>query len=206
MGAFLAYIRVSTAKQDADSQRLEILEYGRKEKIHISDFIEVEMSSRKSFGERKIEELLGRAKKGDTIIVAEMSRLGRSLQEVISIVNTLREAHVGLHAIKEGLRLSDKADIGTKAQVALFGLLAEIERDLISERTKAGLARARAEGKKLGRPKGSTGKSKLDGREAQITELLDLGVTKSNIAKICKVSWPTLNNFIITRRLDAKRI
>ena len=83
----------------------------------------------------------------------------------------------------------------------MFSLFAEIERDLISERTKEGLARARAQGKLLGRPKGTLGKSKLDGKEQEIKNYLAKKVNKANIARIYGVSWPTLDNFIKTRRL-----
>jgi len=89
----------------------------------------------------------------------------------------------------------------TKVMITMFSLFAEIERDLISERTKEGLARARAQGKILERPKGSLGKSKLDGKEKDIKELLNKGVTKMNIARIHGVSWATIQNFIKTRKL-----
>ncbi len=91
-----------------------------------------------------------------------------------------------------------------KVMITMFSLFAEIERDLISERTREGLERARAQGNVLGRPKGSLGKSKLDGKEAEIRELMDKKVTKANIAKILGVSWPTLQNFIRTRKLHQR--
>lgn len=103
--------------------------------------------------------------------------------------------------LKENMILNKKKDIKVKVMVTMFSLFAEIERDLISERTKEGLARARAEGKLLGRPKGSLGKSKLDGKEKEIKRYLAKGVNKANIARIYDVSWPTITNFIITRKL-----
>jgi DNA invertase Pin-like site-specific DNA recombinase len=103
--------------------------------------------------------------------------------------------------LKENMILNEKKGMQEKAMVRMFSLFAEIERDLISERTKEGLARARAEGKLLGRPKGSLGKSKLDGKEKEIKRYLSKGVNRANIARIYDVSWPTITNFIKTRKL-----
>ena len=105
-------------------------------------------------------------------------------------------------AIKEAIRFEGKQDMPTKVMIALFGLFAEVERDLISERTKEGLAAARAAGRLLGRRKGSLGKSKLDGKEGEIRLLLEKKVSKASIAKIVGVSSTNLRHFIRTRRLD----
>ena len=109
-------------------------------------------------------------------------------------------------AVKENIRFEGRQDLQTKVMTtlfALFALFAEVERDLISERTREGLAKVRASGKKLGRPKGSLGVSRLDGREDEIRHFLNLGVSKSSIAKITGVTRPTLYNFIATRGLQA---
>ena len=108
-------------------------------------------------------------------------------------------------AIKENIRVEGKHDIQTKVMTTLFALFAEVERDLISERTREGLARARSSGTKLGRPKGSLGVSRLDGKEDDIRHFLNHGVSKSAIAKITGVSRPTLYNFISTRGLKPSR-
>ena len=107
----------------------------------------------------------------------------------------------GLHAVLDQLKLRDTPDIQTKVMVTLFGLFAEIERDLIAERTKEGLAAARAKGRRIGRPKGALGISKLTGREADIQDLLAKTVSKASIAKIMGVSRSTLHHFICSRRL-----
>jgi len=148
-----------------------------------------------------IDVLFERLNNGDTLIVSEVSRLGRSLGQVIRIIDELIKNKVRLIAIKENLTLDGIQTMQNKIMVALFGLFAEIERDLISERTKQGLQAARAKGKLLGRPKGAVGKSKLDGREEEIKKLLQLTVSKTAIAKIAGVSRPALMNFIKSRRL-----
>jgi DNA invertase Pin-like site-specific DNA recombinase len=104
-------------------------------------------------------------------------------------------------AIKESIHFEGNQDLQTKVMVALFGLFAEVERDLISERTREGLASARAKGRLLGRPKGVLGKSRLDGKEEEIRLLLQKQVSKASIAKIVGVTRPTIHRFIKTRRL-----
>lgn len=198
-----AYLRVSTDKQDLDSQRLAILDWTNNHNLKVDHWLELEVSSRKSQKERKIDKLLSNLNEGDYLIVSELSRLGRSTGEVINLVNELVANKINLVVVKQGLELKagNGQDIATKVMVTIFSLLAELERDLISERTKMGLARAKAQGKKLGRPKGSIGKSKLEGKEDLIKDLLTKGVTKANIAKICGCSWVTLDNFIKTRKI-----
>lgn len=203
--AIIAYLRVSTEKQDVQNQRLEILTWANKEGVQIDSWMEREMSSRRSAKERGLEELAGQLKAGDTLVVAELSRLGRSLGEVVATVDRLAAAGVGLVTLKERIRVEPngdgKRDLTSKVMVGLFALLAEVERDLLSQRTKAGLVRARAEGKTLGRPRGSTGKSVLDGREAEIKGFLAKGVSKASLARILDVAPTTLGRFIASRGL-----
>jgi len=157
-----AYLRVSTDRQDIANQRLEILTYANTHSMRIDEFIEVEISSRKDLLKRRISELLDKVGDGDVVIVAELSRIGRSIVEVINIVNELVKKKVRLIAIKQNLDIRDNGDMQTKIMITMFSLFAEIERDLISQRTKSALAALKAGGKKLGKPKGSVGKSKLD--------------------------------------------
>ncbi|EKE05487.1 MAG: resolvase-like protein [uncultured bacterium] len=196
----VGYSRVSTQDQDLKNQRYEILEFAAKNDLKISSWVEAKVSSRKSTKERLIDTLLENLKHGDTLIVAELSRLGRSVGQIAIIANTLVETGVKLICIKEGLKLDGSPDIQGKVMLTMFSLFAEIERDLTSERTKAGLAKARAEGKLLGRPRG-IGKSMLDGKEQEIEELLRKRVGKASIAKIYSVSWPCVNHFVKTRKL-----
>ena len=183
----VAYLRVSTARQDAGSQRLAILEYARREGFRIDDFIEATASTRTNAKRRRLDQLMAALEPGERLVVSELSRLGRSLGEVV--------------AIKENIRFERQRDIQTKVMTTMFALFADIERDLISERTREGLAKARASGAKLGRPKGALGVSHLDGREDEIRHFLTLGVSKSSIAKITGVTRTTLYNFIATRGL-----
>ena len=199
----IAYVRVSTDDQDYRNQKFEILNYCDRAGMKVDKWLEVEMSSRRSAKDRRIDELLANLKSNDRLLVSELSRLGRSTGEVIQLIKTLTDQKIEFVAVKQGFRINSKnnKDMTSKVMVTIFSLLAELERDLISERTKMGLARARASGKKLGRPKGP-GKSKLDGKEDVIIGFLDKGVTRANIAKILDVTWGTMDNFIKTRGLQ----
>jgi DNA invertase Pin-like site-specific DNA recombinase len=199
--ATTAYLRVSTGFQDLNNQKLAILEYARQKKFPIDHFVEVQISSNRTPQQRGIDGMLDRLAPGDRLIVSELSRLGRSLGQVIHIVDELVKRKIRFTAIKEGIHFEGKQDLQTKVMVALFGLFAEVERDLISERTREGLAAARAKGRLLGRPKG-LGKSRLDGKEEEIRILLQKQVSKASIAKILGVTRPTIHHFIETRRLQ----
>ena len=188
----VAYLRVSTRSQDLANQKLAILEFSQKRRFPIDQFIESRISSRKSPLERRIDEMLGTLEPGDRLLVSELSRLGRSLSQVIQIVETLVRRKIRFIAIKEAIEFDGKQDLPTKVMIALFGLFAEVERDLISERTKEGLAAAKAKGKRLGRPKGALGTSRLDGKQQDIRALLGKDVSKASIAKILDVSRSAL--------------
>lgn len=199
----IAYIRVSTDRQDLRNQRHEILEYCNANRIHVSDFIEVEISSRKTLIERRINELLSKVERGDTIVVSELSRLGRSIIEVIQLITELARKGVSLIAVKQGLHIkagnNGNMDMQSKVMITIFSLLAELERDIISLRTKDALAAKRANGVKLGRPKGKLGKSELDDKKAEIEHLLSKKVSISAIARIFGMSRMAVRNFIKTR-------
>lgn len=200
----VAYLRVSTAKQDLESQKLAILSYAQKEKIQVDAFHEMIISATRRDQRAHFDSLVASLEKGDRLLVSELSRIGRSLGVIITQINTLLERGIDFVSVKEQLQLEDgKQDIPSKMTVAMFGLFAEVERDLISERTKEGLKRAKQAGKKIGRPVGTKGKSKLDGKEQAIAELLDKKVSKSAIAKIMGVSPTTVKHFIKTRQLES---
>lgn len=197
----IAYLRVSKNSQDVTNQRLTILEFAQQEKLDISEFMELSVSSRRSPKDRQIDRLLAKLESGDTLVVSELSRMGRSVGEIITTVDALVKQQIQFIAIQEGIRLHGKQDLQSKVMITLFGLFAEIERELISLRTKEGLAAARASGKCLGRPKGKLGHSKLNGKEEEIQRLLKLKVSKSSIAKITGVDRSTLYHFMRTRNL-----
>lgn len=197
----IAYIRVSTASQDLENQRLAILSYAQKEKIMIDAFQEIIISAGKKDQRDHFDIVINTLEAGDTLIVSELSRIGRSLGMIVEQVNKLLAKKVNFICIKEGLHLQEgKQDLQAKITIAMVGLFAEVERDLISERTKEGLINARANGKIIGRPKGKIGKSKLDGKEKEIKDYLEKKVSKSNIAKILGVSTNNLQHFIKTRK------
>ena len=182
-------------------QRLAIWDYAQKNRLTIDEFVTAKASSQKRLSQRRIKDLLLRLQPKDVLLVSELSRLGRSVGQIIFIVEKLIAKQVRLVAIKEGIDLAGALDLQTKVMITLFSLFAEIERDLISERTKEGVMAARAKGKMVGRPKGVLGKSKPDGKEEEIRLLLQKGVSKSAIGKILAVPDPTLRHFIKTRRL-----
>ena len=183
------------------SQRLAILEYARTHDIRIDDFIEATAPGQASEKRRRLDELTSVLHRGDRLVVSELSRLGRSLGQIVTILDAVAKAGVAFVALKENIRVEGKRDIQTKVMTTLFALFAEVERDLISERTREGLARARSSGRKLGRPKGSLGVSRLDGKEDEIRRFLELGVSKTAIAKLTGVSRTALYSFMSTRGL-----
>lgn len=198
----IAYVRVSTDTQDTKNQRLEVLEYARKHSMTVDDFVEVELSSRKSEKERRIEEILEKLSFGDILITTELSRLGRSTAQVITLVNRLVEMKVRIIILKQGLDIKGTHDMQSKVMVTLFSLFSELERDLISMRTKEALASKRAQGITLGRPRGSLGKSKLDDHQEKIKELLSYQVSKSAISRALGVSRTTIVDYIRTRKIQ----
>ena len=150
---------------------------------------------------RRLDEPMNVLQRGDRLVVSELSRLGRSLGQIVAILDALAKAGVAFVAMKENIRIEGQRDIQTKVMTTLFALFAEVERDLISERTREGLAKARASGRKLGRPKGSLGVSRLNGKEDAIRRFLELGLSKTAIAKLTGVSRTTLYSFMRTRGL-----
>ena len=192
------YIRVSSDKQTVENQRFEINNFCKKEHLQIDGWIEETISGTKSYNKRQLGNLLKKIQKNDLIICAELSRLGRNLFMIMEILNICMTKEAKVWTIKDNYRLGD--DIQSKVLAFAFGLSAEIERNLISQRTKEALARKKAEGVVLGRPKGRRSapeKYKLSGKELLITELLKQNVSKRKIAKICKVDRNTLARYLV---------
>ncbi|CEG59259.1 recombinase family protein [Legionella fallonii] len=181
MAKTIAYIRTSTDKQDLNNQKLEIFEFAKKNKLEVDDFIEMTISSRKTSKERRIDEMLSVLDDADTLIVTELSRLGRSTGEVIGLVNELIKKQVRVIVIKQNLDMKQH-DMTSKVMITLFSLFAELERDLISLRTREALANKKAQGIQLGKPKGTVQKSKFDKDIDKINELLTLGLSVRKIA------------------------
>ena len=187
------YIRVSCDKQTVENQRYEINKFCASLDISIDGWIEETISGTKSIDKRRLGRLLKKVRKDDLIICAELSRLGRNLFMIMEILNFCMSKGCRVWTIKEGYKLGD--DIPSKVLAFAFGLSAEIERKLISQRTKEALARKKAEGITLGRPKGKPNapeKHKLYPKRTLINELLKSGASKYEIARICKVDRKTL--------------
>lgn len=191
------YIRVSSDKQTVENQRYEIEQFCSKDGISVDGWIEETISGTKSYDKRELGKLLNSVHKGDLIICSELSRLGRNLFMIMEILSICMTRECRIWTIRDNYRLGD--DIQSKILAFAFGLSAEIERNLISQRTKEALARKKAEGIKLGRPKGrvtTVEKLKLYPKRTLINKLLLEGTPRYKIALICNVSRSTLNHFI----------
>lgn len=189
------YIRVSSDKQSTENQAFEIIRFAESNHIKIDEWIKEKISSRAELNERKLGGLLKRLKKGDVLITTELSRIGRNLMQIMSILHYCMDRGVRVWTIKDNYRLG--ADIQSKVLAFAFGLSAEIERNLISQRTKEALKRIKSEGKTLGRPKGrGNNKKKLSGKENKIKTLMERKVAKQQIARMMKVHVNTLRRFM----------
>lgn len=204
MSKTLAYLRTSTDKQDLNNQRLEILEYARRHELRIDDFIEISISSRKDRKARRIEELLAALAPGDTLIVTELSRLGRSTGEVITLIDELIAHTITIFVIKQNLKLDQhQDDIQSMTMITLLSLFAQMERSMISKRTKEALAAKKAQGIALGKRKGTIQSSMFDKDRQRIVELLSLGVSVRKIAlnHLQYGDVSSLNYYVQTRKL-----
>jgi DNA invertase Pin-like site-specific DNA recombinase len=195
------YIRVSTDKQTTENQRFEILKYASERQLPVERWIEETISATKKLSDRKLGALIERMHEEDILIVTELSRLGRSILEVMSILHTLMEKDVKVFTTKERYELGN--NISSKVLAFAFSLSAEIERSMISSRTKEALARKRHEGKRLGRPKGKLSSvTKLTGKDDLIREYLDKNIPQSVIARLLNVNRLTVRHYIRTRKLQ----
>ena len=190
------YIRVSTDRQTVENQRFEINEFCKKNNVEVEQWIDETISGTKEVDKRKLGGLLDNLHKGDILICSELSRLGRNLLMIMSILNFCMEKEVQVWTIKDNYRLG--SDISSKVLAFAFGLSAEIERNLISQRTKEALARMKAEGFHIGRPCGAKSKEiKLTGKEEEIRKMLTQKLPKIEIAKNLGVHRSTLRRFLL---------
>ncbi|MGB3822465.1 MAG: recombinase family protein [Rhodococcus qingshengii] len=203
MPKVIAYVRVSTDHQDVENQLSGITTYAENEHITIDEVVGETISGYKSnLQERKFSDVTDELQRGDLLIVSETSRISRRLLDVLNIIQSLLDRGIGVIAVKENIVFKD--DINSKVLAFAFGLSAEIERNLISARTREALARKKAEGMILGRPVGS-GKIenlKLYGKDEQILELRLKRVSKAAIARLLDVNRETLNRYIQRQELD----
>jgi len=198
--AIIGYIRVSSTKQTIAHQKFEIEQFAMQNNINIDKWVTETISSRKPLNKRKLGQLLDTLKNNDILIACEISRLGRSLLEVMRILENCLNKNCQVWTIKENYRLGN--DIQSKVMAFAFGLSAEIERNLISQRTKSSLENIRATGKKLGRPYSAQSKKlKLSKNTKKIKMLLNTGISRYRIAQIMNVQPITLKRFIIRTQL-----
>jgi DNA invertase Pin-like site-specific DNA recombinase len=203
MSKTIAYMRASTDKQDTNNQKFQILEYAHNKDLKVHEFIEITISSSKTTKERRIDYLVQKLESNDTLIVTELSRLGRSTATVITLVNELIQRNIRVIVIKQNLDLN-KHDMNSKIIVTLFSLFSELERDIISLRTKEALAAKRSQGIRLGKPKGTIQKSRFDAHVDRIKELLSIGLSIRKIAKLLGYKNSiSLNTYINKRNLKA---
>jgi len=189
----IGYLRVSTAEQDVEKNKSDILKLANDKRLSNVDWVEEKVTGTKNWRKRKLGEVFETLKAGDTIIVSELSRLGRSTLQILEIMKLAKERNIAVHAVKGGWSLNGTME--SKIVLNMFAMFAEIERDLISERTKEGLKAVRAKGVKLGRPKGP-GRSKLDVNKEEIVALLNNGATKAFVARRYETSQPNLYNWL----------
>jgi DNA invertase Pin-like site-specific DNA recombinase len=199
----IGYIRTSTSKQDLTNQQHEILSYANKNDLKIDEFIGIQLSSRKTPKQRRIEELVTKLTDTSTLIVTELSRLGRSTSEVIDLVNELIKNNIEIIIIKQNIVIKrNKYDITSKVMVTFFSLFGELERDMVSLRTKDALSAKKASGAKLGKPVGTIQKSKFDKDLGKIKELLGYGLSVRKIAGFMGYSnYLSLNKYLNKRKI-----
>lgn len=197
----VGYLRVSTMSQDLEKNKADILTYANDHKLGNVDFIEEVVSGKVSWKRRRVKEVIDWLGKDDWIIVAELSRLGRSMLEIMEIIAEAKKKEINIHAIKNGWTLN--GTIESKILLMVFAMASEIERDLISSRTKEALRVRKESGVQLGRPKGA-GKSKLDPHKDEIIALLRNGVPKKLVARKYGTAIVNLYNWIVKNNLDVK--
>lgn len=193
MARTIGYLRVSTADQDLEKNKGDILKLNNEKNLGHVEWIEEKVSGTKDWKKRELGRVFATLKEGDAIIVSELSRLGRSTLQILEIMEQAKKKGIAVYAVKGGRSFDGSME--SKIVLTMLAMIAEIERDLISERTKEGLRARKEAGVKLGRPKGP-GKSKLDQHKEEIVALLNNGSTKTYVAKRYKCSVPNLFNWL----------
>jgi len=189
-----AYLRVSTLEQNTEKNKLDVLKFANEKKLGNVEFVEEQISGKANFKNRQLGALLNKMQKEDVLIVPELSRIARSITQIFEVIDITKQKGIVLYSIKEDFSNNDKS-ITSTVTTTIFALVAQIERDLISMRTIEALQAKKAQGVKLGRPKGK-GKSKLDENKDEILKLVELKVPKTIIARQYNTSTANLHRFL----------
>lgn len=198
--ATYSYLRVSTIDQNTEKNKLEVLKFANDKKLGNVEFVEEQISGKANFKNRLLGTLLEKMKKGDVLIVPELSRIARSITQIFEVIDITKQKGIELYSLKEGFTNTDKS-ITSTVTTTVFALVAQIERDLISLRTTEALHAKKAEGVKLGRPRGK-GKSKLDEHKEEILKLVNLQVPKTIIARQYNTTISNLHRFLKSVQLQ----
>ncbi len=201
MAKTISYLRVSSPQQDTEKNKADILKFANDRKLGHVDFIEEKVTGKKSWKERKIKGIIDDLGDGDRLIVPELSRLGRSMLEVVEIIAVSKEKGIHVFSVKGPWELN--GTIQSKVMALVLSMVSEIEHDFISARVKEGLRQAKLQGKQLGRPPGP-GKSKLDKYRDEIIAFLKTGSPKIYIAKRYKTTPANLYNWLKKNKIDVK--
>ena len=200
-----AYIRISTDKQIKENQKFEIEKFAKEKGLTIDSWVSEQVTGTKAAKDRRLGPLLKKMRKGDTLVISEISRLGRNLMNIMSMLNLCMSKETFVLTVKERYELGN--NINSQVLAFAFGLSAQIERDLISQRTKEGLARRRANGMQLGRKKGDKNTHyKLTGKEGVIRTMLDYGYSKAAICRKLKCNHKTLDDHLIRMKEKACKL
>lgn len=196
MSKIVGYIRVSTTKQDAEKQWNAVLNYANAELKSAIEKVEDTASGKIAWRDRALGQIVEECQNGDIIVVSEISRLARSTLGVLEFLQVTAEKGIQVHIVKPLLQFKGQNDIASKMLATTLGMVAEIEREFISQRTKNALEKIKADGKQLGRPKGEAKKHKLDPHRNEIYSMLESGVSKMSVARYFKVQPATLYAFL----------
>ena len=189
-----AFIRVSTLLQDTEKNKIDILQFANRMKLGNVEFVEEHCSGTKNYKDRKLGALLDSMSKGDVLIVPELSRIARSITQILEVIKVTKDKGIILYSLKENFNNTENS-ISATVTSTIFALVAQIERELISLRTREALHARQQAGQKLGRPRGK-GRSKLDIHKDDILKLISLGVPKTMIARQYGTTKGNLYNFL----------
>lgn len=193
MARTIGYLRVSTNEQDVEKNKADILKMANEKQLGHVEWVEEKVSGAKDWKKRELGKVFSTLEEGDTVIVSELSRLGRSTLQILEIMKEAKEKEIAVHAVKGAWSLNESME--SKMVLTMLAMISEIEKDLISARTTEALRARKEAGVKLGRPKGP-GKSKLDQYKDEIIAMLKNGSTKTFVANKYNTSLPNLYNWI----------